>query len=311
MPWKASTLRLERVRRDSCRRPGPGDALGEEALGAGGSGGGDQVARCPRRGSGAFDVAARAISAASSGRSVSWCMTRSGREVDDRVAQRPRVVDVDHDGSAPSPRTSSAFSVGARRPRHRVARLDQQRRQLAARSPRSRRRGRPLATVIRHHLFEGHPGRVAAQRDLELFAGHGGDAAGPVELRFDDPRRVAGLRDHDLFQLPVEQAGELFADFRAAEFQRPFVQRAEVVVGIGDADQVGDRGAEDVLDALRFAARAGGEQRLGDVALRTSAPGPRSVPRLRWRSCTPIRGLCRPGCGCRSRGRSRRLRGRR
>ena len=44
------------------------------------------------------------------------------------------------------------------------------------------------------------------------------------------------------------------------------MQRAVVVVGIVDADQVRDRGAEDVLDALGLAARAGRVEGGGDLA---------------------------------------------
>ena len=52
----------------------------------------------------------------------------------------------------------------------------------------------------------------------------------------------------------------------AAEFELPFVQRAGGVVGVGDADQVGDGGAEDVDGALGVAARAGRVEGLGDLA---------------------------------------------
>src|ERR1700709_2370727 len=74
-----------------------------------------------------------------------------------------------------------------------------------------------IRSALAADLLEGHPSRIPAEGDLELFAGHAGHAAGPVELRFDDPRRVAGLRDHDLLQLAVEQAGHVFADFRGAQ----------------------------------------------------------------------------------------------
>ena len=59
---------------------------------------------------------------------------------------------------------------------------------------------------------------VPPRADLQLFAAHPACAAGPDQLRLDDPRRDAALGDHDLLQLPLEVSAEPGADFGAAEF---------------------------------------------------------------------------------------------
>src|SRR6187549_339502 len=116
-------------------------------------------------------------------------------------------------------------------------------------------------------LDEVHPAVVAAKGRGQLVAADRADAAGAVELCLHDAWRGTALGHHYALQLSVQVAAQLGADLRAREAQRPGVERAEAVVGVGDADQVGDRRPEeDVLDALGVAARAGREEGLGDGA---------------------------------------------
>ena len=117
-------------------------------------------------------------------------------------------------------------------------------------------------------LAEAEPRVVAAERCGQLVATDLGHAAGPVEARPDDPRGRPALGDLHFLEPPVQVGAEPGADFGPAELQRPGVQRAVVVVGVFDADQIGDRGPEeDVLDALGVAARAGREVRFRDLAV--------------------------------------------
>src|SRR5215204_4060957 len=114
------------------------------------------------------------------------------------------------------------------------------------------RTAEPGAPAVRaRHLAERHPAVVGAEGGGELVAADPGHAAGAVEPRPDDSGGGAALGDDDLLQPPVEVVAEPVVDLRPGELQRPGMQWAVVVVGVGNADQIGDgRAEEDVLDAL-------------------------------------------------------------